>query len=298
MFLAAPGYTTGAADYDAMEVCTYSQLAGSGVLESLILNHKDMHCYTAVKLMKLFGIETTYEEVFSKTKIEGQEDKLFVKWRGDSKINNFQGFYGSTKYGLSKFFNISLEDGEKYLNAFYEAYPEVKIYMDKYREHAKKFGYVKTLLGRKRRLPELTYVGRDSFKNKDSSFDMGNLLNAAVNAPSQGSSGQTTLIAMTNIHREFKQKNMKSRIMINVHDEIVFELWIPEIEQASSIIKKWMEHPYYVNNGDCKVTLSADLKYGEIWKYGYTKSYWDNHPEEWQQCLSVLEKRNEALKKL
>jgi len=296
MFLASSGYIIGAADYEAMEVCTFSQLAGTGVLESLILDHKDMHCYTAVKLMKLFGQDTTYEEVVSKTKVEGQEDKIFVKWRKDSKTNNFQGFYGATKYGLASTFGVSLEDGEKYINAFFDAYPEAKVYIEGYREIAKQNGYVKTLLGRKRRLPELTYIGRDSWKNKkESSFDVGNLLNAAINAPSQGTSGQTTLIAMTNIHNDFKQKNMKSRIIINVHDEIVFELWLPELKEASEIIKYWMEKPYYINNKDCKVTLSADLKTGEIWKYGYTEKYWNEHLEEWTMCLEENKRRNAQL---
>lgn len=296
LFLASEGYVIGAADYSAMEVCIYSQLAGTGVLESLILDHKDMHCFTAVKLMKMFGIDTTYEEVYDKTQIEGKEDKFFKEWRQTSKKNNFEGLYGATKYGLASTHKVSLEDGEKYLNAFYESYPEVKIYIDEYRNFAKQNGYVKTLLGRKRRLPELTYIGKDSWKNKkESSFDVSNLLNAAINAPSQGSSGQTTLIAMTNIHNYFKQKNMKSRIIINVHDEIVFELWIPEITEASQIIKYWMEKPYYTNNKDCKVTLSADLKIGEIWKYGYTGKYWSEHPEEWNACLEENKKRNEKL---
>ena len=299
MFLASNGYVVGASDFDMMEICTCSQLAGTGVLESLILDNKDMHCFTATTLMKLFGINTTYEEVFSKTKIEGKEDKKFKDWRHKSKILNFQGLYGATKYGLASTFGVLLEDGEKYLTAFYEAYPEVKQYMDDYRNHAKQYGYVQTLLGRKRRLPELTYIGKDSYKNKkESSFDIGNLLNSATNAPSQGCSGQTTLIAMTNIWKEFRENKMKSRIIINVHDEIVFELWILEIQQASEIIKKWMEKPYYTNNKDCKVTLTADLKIGEIWKYGFTQQYWNEHPDEWQQCLEENKKRNEKNKQL
>ena len=299
MFLASNGYIIGAADYSAMEVCIYSQLAGTGILESLILDKKDMHCFTAVRLMKMFGVDTTYEEVYNKTQIEGKEDKFFKDWRQTSKKNNFEGLYGATKYGLASTHKVSLEDGEKYLNAFYESYPEVKVYIDEYRTFAKQNGYVKTLLGRKRRLPELTYIGKDSWKNKkESSFDVGNLLNAAINAPSQGCSGQTTLIAMTNIHNDFKQKNMKSRIIINVHDEIVSELWVPEIMQASEVIKYWMEKPYYKNNKDCQVTLSADSKIGTIWKYGYTEKYWDEHPEEWNQCLEENQKRNYLLKKV
>ena len=200
--------------------------------------------------------------------------------------------YGATGFGIANLFGVSKEEGERFLNAFYKSYPEVETYINNNREHAKKFGWVKTLLGRKRRLPQLTYIGRDSFYNKRaSSFDVGNLLNAAINAPCQGTSGQTTLIAMTNIWREFKQKNLRSKVLINVHDEIVFELDLDELEEACKIIKYWMEYKYYENIGGNKVRLVADVKYGEIWKYGFGKKYWDEHPEEWNKCLRDLESR-------
>jgi len=293
MFLPSKGYVMAFADYNAMEVCINSQISGPGVLEELILEKKDMHCYTAVRLMELFDIKTSYEEVFSKTKIDGQEDSFFIKWREDAKINNFQGFYGATAYGLANAFNVSEEIGKKYLQAFYDAYPEVAVYIKNNREFAKKHGYVKTLLGRKRRLPQLTYIGKDSFFNKNnSSFDVGNLLNAAINAPVQGTSGQTTLIAMTNIWKEFKKRNLKSKILINVHDEIIFELLIEELKETCDIIKYWMEYSYYQNVNNNKVKLTVDVKYGEIWKYGYSIDYWENHPEEWEDCIQIIEDRN------
>jgi DNA polymerase I-like protein with 3'-5' exonuclease and polymerase domains len=102
IFLPSKNMVMAFADYDAMEVCIFSQISGPGVLESLILENKDMHCYTAVKLMKLMGIETTYEEVYSKTKIDGQEDPIFVKWRTDSKGNNFQCLASKTRIKTNK----------------------------------------------------------------------------------------------------------------------------------------------------------------------------------------------------
>lgn len=292
LFLPSSGAVFGTSDYDAMEVCIASQIAGPGVLEQLILENKDMHCYTAVQLMEMLGKKTTYEEVFAKTKIEGQEDEEFLKYRSDAKGVNFSGLYGSTKYGMASSFGISLEDGEKFLNAFYQSYPEIKIYMDTFREHAKKYGYVKTLLGRKKRLPQLTYIGKDSFSNYQASYSINNLLNTAINAPIQGTSGQVTLIAMTNIWKEFKKHNLKSRVLINVHDEIVTELYIDELDIAEKIITDCMEFPYYENNGGCKVKLTAGLVYGELWKYGKSKEYWEAHPKEWKECLENIEKRN------
>jgi len=292
LFLPSHGAVFGTSDYNAMEVCIASQIAGPGVLEQLILEDKDMHCYTAVQLMEMLGKKTTYEEVFAKTKIEGQEDEEFLKYRSDSKGVNFSGLYGSTKYGMASSFGVSIEDGEKFLNAFYQSYPEIKIYMDNFREHAKKYGYVKTLLGRKKRLPQLTYIGKDSFSNYQASYSINNLLNTAINAPIQGTSGQVTLIAMTNIWKEFKKQNLKSRVLINVHDEIVTELYIDELDITEKIIKECMEFPYYENNGGCKVKLTAGLVYGELWKYGKSREYWESHPEEWKECLENIEKRN------
>lgn len=298
LFLCSKDSVMAFADYDAMEVCIQSQISGKGTLEDLILNKKDMHCYTAVSLYELLnpGKTIMYEEIFEKTKIEGKEDKEFVHLRKDSKTLNFQCNYGATKYGLAQAFEVTPEVGEQFLNAYYKAYPEVKKYCDTYREFAKQNGYVKTLLGRKRRLPELTYIGKDSWKNKKySTFDVSNLLNAAINAPVQGTSGQNTLIAMTNIYKTFKQKNMKSKILINVHDEIVFDIPLIELEEASKIIENSMMFPYYKNVDNNQVRLSAEVKYGEIWKYGKTKEYWNQHQDEWNICLHNIEIRNKNL---
>lgn len=294
IFLAPEGYVIAYSDYDGMEVSIYSQIAGKGPLENVILSGKDPHCYTCISLFKLLENKNiSYEEIFSKTKIEGQEDKHFKQMRTNSKTLNFQGLYGATKYGLANSFGVEIEAGEKYLNAFYQSYPEIEKYIKYNRSFAQKNGYVKTLLGRKRRLPELTYIGEDSYKNKDSFFNLGNLMNAALNAPVQGTSGQTTLIAMTNIWKEFKKKNVKTRIIINVHDEIVFELYIPEIQETEKIIKYWMEYPYYKNIAGNEVKLTAGLEYGEIWKYAHSTKYWNEHKEEFEIVKNNINERNQ-----
>lgn len=286
------------ADYTAMEVSILSQISGKGPLEELILNKKDMHCYTAAALYKLvYNEEISYEEIYEKTQVEGKEDPKFVKLRKDAKGTNFMCSYGATAYGISNEFGVSLEEGALFLKAYYDSYPEVEKYMEICQKQAKKFGYVKTLLGRKRRLPELTYIGKDSYSNKyNSTINISNLLNAAINAPIQGTSGQTTIIAMINIRKEFLKKELKSKILINVHDEIVFDIEENELEEAIKIIEYWMTYPYYKNKEDNKVHLLAEVKYGEVWKYGKTKDYWDKHKNEWDECISSIRKRNENLK--
>lgn len=295
LFLPRDGYVIGKVDYDAMEVAIASQISGSGILEKLILSGKDPHSYLAVELAKLLNWETTYEEVYQKAKIE--KDQKFSKLRDDSKGLQFQNLYGATKFGIANKFGIDLDLAEQFIQTYRKTFPEVAKYIDDYRKHAQIHGWVKTLLGRKRRLPQLTYIGKDSWKNRNSSFDVNNLMNSAINAGIQGTSGQTTLLAMTNINREFKKKRMKSQVIINVHDEIVFELFVPEIEESEKIIKYWTEYPYYQNNNDCKVRLTASLDYGEIWKFGHNTKYWNEHPEEWKQCLKNIKTRNEKLNK-
>jgi DNA polymerase-1 len=292
IFLPREGYVIGKVDYDAMEVVITSQIAGSGILEELILSGKDAHSYLAVELAKLLNWETTYEEVYQKAKIE--KDEKFNDLRDDAKVLAFQNIYGATKFGIANKFGIDLDLAEQFIQTYRKTFPEVAKYIDSSREHAQKYGWVRTLLGRKRRLPQLTYIGKDSWKNRDSSFDINNLMNSAINAPVQGTSGQTTLLAMTNINKEFKSQ-MKSQIIINVHDEICFEIFVPEINEVEKIVKEWTEFKYYENNNNCKVRLTASLDYGEIWKSGHSTNYWSKHIDEWNQCLENIKERNRKL---
>jgi len=199
--------------------------------------------------------------------------------------------YGATNFGISKELNVSIEEADLLIEVFKETYPEINEYIQNSRNFAKNYGYVKTLLGRKRRLPELTYIGKDSFKNK-SSFSTNNLLNVAINAPIQGTSGQTTIIAMYYIWKEFKEKNLKSKVVINVHDEIVFYIYKDELEQANNIIKYWMEYPYYTNKDNNKVRLKAELELGEIWKFGETYKYYMENKDKLNEVIEVNNKRN------
>ena len=325
VFLPEEGYVLGNADYDSMEVCIFSQMAGKGVLEDLILSGKDMHCYTfipVIKALKKEGMkefyfkykenlplkdkkeiekyissikwdELQYEDIVNKIKVEGQEDKFFIEMRSKvTKILDWQVLYGASGFGISRNLGISKEMGDNLLNAFKEEYPDVDSFINKQISFAKKNGYVKTFLGRKRRLPQLTYIGEDSWKN-DSSFSVSNLINNSFNSPVQGTSGQVMLIAMTNIWKELKEKKMKSKLLINVHDEIVLSVYIPEKEEVKKIVEYWMMYPYYETNENNQVKLNAELEFGEIWKKCKTQKYWDEHPEEWNEMITRINKRNQ-----
>jgi len=317
----------GNADYDAMEVSIFSQNAGKGVFEEIILSGKDVHCYTLVAIFKEFKKEgiynfykkyiddlplkkdedikkyleqqnfesITYDIVKQKVKIE--EDTFYITMRSKvSKILDWQVLYGASGFGLARTMGLEKEQGESLLKAFKKMYPDADKFIETQTEFAKKYGYVKTLLGRKRRLPELTYIGRDSFKNYQSSFSVSNLINNSFNSPIQGTSGQVTLVAMTNIWKELKSRNLKSKLLINVHDELVMLAFIPEIKIVKEIVERWMTHKYYEAKEGNRVTLQAEFEIGEIWKNCKSVKYWDAHPEEFNEMVSSINKRNDDMK--
>lgn len=291
MFLCPKDHIIAYADYEGMEISIASQISGKGPMEKLLLEGKDAHSFMGSKITKyLYDEEISYENFYQKAKVE--EQKKYKDIRGQAKTILFQNIYGATEYGLAQELNISQDEAKIFMRVFQETYPEISNYIFKVREHAKEFGWIKTLLGRKRRLPELTYIGKDSFKNYLSSFRLNNTLNTALNAGIQGTSGQTTVIAMTNIWKEFKEKNFKSKVKINVHDEIVFFIHDIELEDAAKIIKHWMEYPYYENVGNNEVKLKADLEIGEVWKFGKSYKWWKENPEYLQRLINTNNQRN------
>lgn len=321
IFFSPEDYVIGTCDYDAMEVSIFSQLAGHGVLEEFILEGKDMHCYTGTSIVEILGadylafiynqwkdrdklplknkreIQIFCEEVvesfdydyFVKKKEEG--DPFFKRLRDRAKFVNWRVLYGTSGFGLAKELKIEKEQGEEILEQFFNRYPDVYKYMQRQERQAKAFGFVKTLLGRKKRIPQLTYVGNEKryFKNF-STYDLHNLKNSTFNAPVQGTSGQVTIVAMTKIWEEFNELNLKSKVIINVHDEVVFLVHKDEPEIVSNVVHKWFMKEYYESNNDVK--LKAELDLGETWKRGKPWSYWKDHQDEWNEMLERIKERN------
>jgi len=200
--------------------------------------------------------------------------------------------FGASGFGLARTLGLEKDEGDIILKSFKCEYSDVDKFMEGQKEFAKKNGYVKNLLGRKRRLPELTYIGQDSWKNYQSSFKLSNLINNTFNSPIQGTSGQVTFAAMTNIWRELKQKDMKSKLLINVHDELVMMIWIPEKDKVKEIVERWMTYPYYEAKDGNMVKLQAELEIGEVWKDCKSYKYWEEHPEEYNNMINTINRRN------
>lgn len=343
LFLPSEGFIFGDLDYDSMEVNIGSQISGPGELEKLILAGKDMHTWTASKiaekldrktlglymqgifdtdekLQKHYGknfnvidymqkADLSYSNIFTCSKIDESIEPIIAEFREGAKILNFQCLYGATEYALSISLKTDIYTARDLLKTFYEAYPEFKKYMDESLRHAQKYGWVSTLLGRKRRLPQLTYLNieiDDSIPNLSSLYSLeetkikmkniiNNLKNASYNSRIQGTSGQTTVITMIEIWKEFKKRNYKSRLIGNVHDAILLEIYLPELEEVKKIVKDCVKKIYYTNVGENKVTLSGTMKLGEIWDFCYSETYWQNNPEEWEKCLESIKLRNKKL---
>lgn len=318
VFLPPSDFILGTADYDAMEVCIFSQLAGKGTFEDIILSGKDLHCYTSMSLFHELSekeIKTFYKKFIENLPLKKDEDiekyiktldiknitydiikenvtkkdPFFKTMRDISKKVNWKCLYNATAFGLAKELEADIETGETVLRAFKSIYPDINTLMARQVEFAKTNGYVKTLLGRKRRLPQLTYIGNDSWKNY-SSFRLYNIINNAINSPVQGTSGQTTVIAMTKIWQELNLRSFRTKILINVHDEIVFIIHKDEIIDVKEIVEKHMKNLYYINRDNNQVRLNAELEIGEVWKNCKPVSQYDS--SKLRNLIDSINKRN------
>lgn len=246
-------------DYATMEVCQISQMSGKGALEKVLVEGLDLHCYTASNIMTLLGNPISYEEFYEWHLSKNLEA---YNMRQKAKVVNFSVFYGVTSAGLVNNLGISYDEADTMLEGVYNAYPEFVQYMEDMINMASHLGYVLTLTGNKRRIPLLKWY-YDNKNKYDSEFDKRykKAKNEAINSPIQGSSGQTTNMAMIEIQKMFNSLKMESKIILNTHDSLSFEVPKDEITLAHHIVKVCMEHPYYINptirGTQSSVTLKA-----------------------------------------
>ncbi|MDD2519140.1 MAG: DNA polymerase I, partial [Bacilli bacterium] len=178
-------------------------------------------------------------------------DEVSKNMRRIAKAVNFGIIYGISSFGLSENLNISIAEAKTFIDNYLETYPGIKEYMDKTIEEAKKQGYVTTLLNRKRKIPELNntnYMIRQQGER------------IALNTPIQGTSADIIKKAMIEIANEFKNKNLKSKMILQVHDELVFDVLNNEATQVKQVIEKIMENTYKLN-----VPLKVDIEEGNNW---------------------------------
>ena len=171
--------------------------------------------------------------------------------RRNAKAVNFGIVYGISSFGLSQDLSITRKEASQYIESYFETYPGIKKFLDDSVKHAKEEGYAVTLFGRRRPIPEL----------KSSNFMQRNFgERVAMNAPIQGTAADIMKIAMIGVNRELKEKQMKSRMILQVHDELLIETHPDEIETVKEILKRQME-----TAASLDVPLIADMQVGKNW---------------------------------
>jgi len=221
------------ADYSQVELRVLAHMSEDDSLIDAFINGEDIHTRTAVEI---FG--TTAE-------------RLDAQARRMAKAVNFGIVYGLSAFGLSRQLKIFPKEAKKFIDKYFELYKKVKIYMERTVEDARDIGYTLTLMNRKRYLPDLNSKNRQAREAAE---------RIAINSPVQGSAADLIKLAMINLDREIAQKKLNSRMILQVHDELVFECPSEEEEEMRALVKKEMEEVIPL-----KVPLVVDIGWGDNW---------------------------------
>jgi DNA polymerase-1 len=232
-FIAEAGNLLLSADYSQVELRILAHMSGDAGLISAFAGDLDIHTRTA---SELYGVPM--EDVTS-------------EMRRTAKTVNFGVIYGISPFGLSGALNIEREDAKEYIERYFERHPGVKAYMDKTVREAEKTGYVATLMGRKRPVPELKSRNRNIRQQGE---------RLAVNSPVQGSAADIIKIAMINIAKRLRRGPAKARMILQVHDELLFELPESGLEELRTIVKEEME-----GAAELSVPLKVEIGQGKNW---------------------------------
>ena len=220
-------------DYSQIELRIFASLANVDNLIQAFEDDKDIHAKTA---SDIFGVPL---------------DNVTKDMRRTAKAVNFGILYGISSFGLSEDLGIDIQSAKGFIDGYLNTYPEIKKYMDEVIESAKEKGYVKTIMNRKRVIDELNnknFIIRQQGER------------IALNTPVQGSSADILKKAMIEIFKEFNDRNLKSKMLIQVHDELVFNVVKDEEEIVKEIVKRVMENTYQLN-----VPLKVDIETGSDW---------------------------------
>ncbi|SHL88891.1 DNA polymerase I [Flavobacterium xinjiangense] len=226
-------YTIVSADYSQIELRIIAALSGEGNMIKAFQNHEDIHKSTASKVFNVPLEEVTREQ------------------RSHAKTVNFGIIYGVSAFGLSNQTNLSRKESADLIEAYYQTYPRLKSYIHEQVEFARENGYVQTILGRRRYLKDI---------NSQNAIVRGGAERNAVNAPIQGSAADIIKIAMINIHQKLTSEKWKSKMLLQVHDELVFDVHNSELEKIKPMIKHEMENAFKLD-----VPLDVDLGAGKDW---------------------------------
>jgi len=217
-------------DYSQIELRVFAHMSNEKNLIDAFNNNKDIHTKTAMNIYHI------------------TEDKVTSNMRRDAKAVNFGIIYGISAYGLSEDLHIPVNEANEFLNKYYEAFPGIKDYKEKILKDAKENGYVKTIMNRKRTIDEIknaNYMIRQQGERM------------ALNTPVQGSAADILKIAMINIYNELNKQKLKSKMILQIHDELIFNVYKDEEKVVKDLVIKYMENAYKLS-----VPLKVDVSIG------------------------------------
>ena len=226
-------YTFFSADYSQIELRLMAHMSNDESLVEAFNKQEDIHASTASKIYKI------------------ELDEVDRTQRNMAKVANFGIIYGISAFGLASQLNISRKESKQLIDSYFESYPGVKKYMEMSIRKVRSKGYSETIFDRRRILSDI---------NSRNGIVRGLAERNAINAPIQGTAADIIKIAMINIYKKFQQKNMKSKMTIQVHDELNFNVYKPELEEVKKIVIAEME-----NAVQLKVPLIVEYGVGENW---------------------------------
>ena len=222
-----------AADYSQIELRIIASLCEEQNMISAFKNNEDNHASTASAVFNVPINQVTKEQWWN------------------SKVVNFGIIYGVSAFGLSNQTSLNRRESKELIEKYYEKYPKLKQYINNQISFARENGYVETLLGRRRYLRDIN--SRNSFVRSAAERN-------AINAPVQGSAADIIKIAMINIEKKLRNDGYNSKMLLQVHDELVFDVFKPELNDIIKLVKNQMEKAYEI-----KVPLTVDVNYGLNW---------------------------------
>ncbi len=232
-FIAPNGYLLLSADYSQIDLRALAHMSQDPELLETFHHDGDIHTATA---KRIFGV--------SEAEVTGDMRRL-------AKTVNFGVIYGMSGYGLEQATEFSREEAEKFITAYFGKYPRVKEYMEETKKQAREMGYVQTILGRRRAIPEVNSSNRNLREAAE---------RMAINMPVQGTSADIIKVAMVKLDKQMTELGLKSAMLLQVHDELIFEVPENELEQMKKLATDVMSAAVELN-----IPLKVDTKYGKNW---------------------------------
>ncbi|MFC1865973.1 DNA polymerase I [Chloroflexota bacterium] len=232
-FIAPPGYYLFSADYSQIDLRVLAHLSQDAALLETFHNDGDIHTATA---MRLFSVA---------------EDEVTQDMRRLAKTVNFGVIYGMSGYGLEQATELSREEAEKFINSYFEKYPQVESYLETTRKQAREKGYVESILGRRRAIPEINSPNKNLREAAE---------RMAINMPVQGTSADIIKVAMVQLDKEMGKHRLQSKLLLQVHDELIFEVPENELAEIRKLALDIMSTSIKIS-----LPLKVDVKTGRNW---------------------------------